>query len=57
MEVTREAMSRIRQLTADHMIDSVRISPHVTTTYEIDMHKVVEFREKNKAALKKKELN
>ena len=46
-------MSRIRQLTADHMIDSVRISPHVTTTYEIDMHKVVEFREKNKAAFEK----
>ena len=32
VEVTREAMNRIRQLTADHMLDSVRIAPHVTTT-------------------------
>ena len=50
VEVKREPMNRIRQLTADHMIDSVRIAPHVTTTYEICMDKVVEFRAKHKSS-------
>jgi 2-oxoglutarate dehydrogenase E2 component (dihydrolipoamide succinyltransferase) len=35
--VRREPMSKIRRLTADHMLHSVRTSPHVTTTFEMDM--------------------
>ena len=46
--VDRQPMSRMRQLIAKHMIDSVRISPHVTTTFEVDMHQVVETREQYK---------
>ena len=40
VEIRREKMSRMRQLTADHMIRSVAISPHVTTVFEIDMYQV-----------------
>ena len=43
--VEREPMSRMRQLIAKHMVDSVRISPHVTTVFEIDMHEIVKSRE------------
>ena len=39
-----EAMSRIRQLTADHMIFSRRTSAHVTTFYEVDMTRVARLR-------------
>lgn len=46
--VVREKMSRMRKLIADHMIESVRTSPHVTTVFEVDMHKVVALREKYK---------
>lgn len=41
VEVERVPMSRIRKLTAEHMLRSVRVSPHVTTTFEIDMSNVV----------------
>ncbi len=48
--IRREKMSRIRRLTAEHMLRSVRISPHVTTTFEIDFSKVVRAkREQEKA--------
>lgn len=46
--VVREKMTRIRKIIADHMIESVRTSPHVTTVFEVDMHKVVALREKYK---------
>lgn len=46
--VVREKMSRMRKLIADHMIESVRTSPHVTTVFEVDMHRVVALREKYK---------
>ncbi len=36
VEVRREPMSRMRRLTAEHMLRSVRVSPHVTTTFEMD---------------------
>jgi pyruvate dehydrogenase E2 component (dihydrolipoamide acetyltransferase) len=39
-----EAMSRIRQLTADHMVFSRRTSAHVTTFYEVDMTRVARLR-------------
>ena len=38
--VRREPMSKVRQLTADHMLKSVQISPHVTTTFEVNLHHV-----------------
>ncbi len=46
--VRRETMSRMRQLIADHMIESVRVSPHVTTVFEMDLHRISTIREKYK---------
>ena len=48
-------MSKIRKLTAEHMVRSVRISPHVTTTFEIDLHKVVAIRDQHKKAFEARE--
>ena len=45
-----EPMTRIRQLTAEHMIFSRRTSAHVTSIYEVDMHRVAKLREQHKAA-------
>jgi 2-oxoglutarate dehydrogenase E2 component (dihydrolipoamide succinyltransferase) len=45
-----EAMSRIRKLTADHMIMSRRTSAHVTSFYEVDFTHIARIR-----AAKKKE--
>ncbi len=45
-----EPMSRIRKLTADHMVLSRRISAHVTSYYEVDFSTVAKVRK-----LKKKE--
>ncbi len=53
--VRREKMSKMRSLIADHMIRSVRTSPHVTTIFEIDLHRVVQAREKHRAAFQEKE--
>lgn len=53
--VRREKMGKMRRLIAEHMVESVRISPHVTTTFEIDLHKVVAMREAHKAAFAAKE--
>ncbi len=44
-----EPMSRIRKLTADHMVTSKRISAHVTTFYEIDYTRVAGLRKAKKA--------
>jgi pyruvate dehydrogenase E2 component (dihydrolipoamide acetyltransferase) len=46
IEVRREPMKKMRRLIADHMVQSVSTSAHVTTTIEIDMHKISEFRAK-----------
>ena len=43
-----EPMSRIRQLTAEHMVFSRRTSAHVTTFYEVDMTRVARLRAANK---------
>ncbi|MEK6768294.1 MAG: dihydrolipoamide acetyltransferase family protein [Gemmatimonadota bacterium] len=40
-----EPMSRIRQLTAEHMIFSRRTSAHVTSFYEVDMQRIAKLRE------------
>ncbi len=53
--VRRETMSRMRQLIADHMIDSVRTSPHVTTVFEMDLHRITTIREKYKDQFFKQE--
>ncbi len=44
VEVRREPMSRIRRITAEHMLRSVRVSPHVSTTFEMDFSRVAELR-------------
>ena len=43
-----EPMSRIRQLTSEHMIFSRRTSAHVTTFYEVDMTRIARLRAANK---------
>ncbi len=42
--VRREPMTKMRKLIADHMVQSIRTSAHVTTTIEIDLEKVVQLR-------------
>ncbi len=57
--VRREKMSKMRRLTAEHMVRSVQISPHVTTTIEVDLWGVLahkdrwssSYKEKNKGKL------
>jgi pyruvate dehydrogenase E2 component (dihydrolipoamide acetyltransferase) len=43
-----EPWSRIRKLTADHMVMSRRVSPHVNTIFEIDYTRVVQIRTRKK---------
>lgn len=43
-------MDRMRKMIAKHMVDSKRISPHVTSFVEVDMTNVVNWRNKNKKA-------
>ncbi|MBI1723296.1 MAG: 2-oxoglutarate dehydrogenase, E2 component, dihydrolipoamide succinyltransferase [Gemmatimonadetes bacterium] len=49
-----EPMSRIRQLTAEHMIYSRRTSAHVTSFYEVDMHRIAKLREAHKKAFEER---
>lgn len=53
--VRREKMTKMRALIAEHMVRSVRTSPHVTTIFEIDMHKVVTLRERHKTSFQQRE--
>ena len=48
-------MDRIRQLIAGHMVKSVQTSAHVTSFQEVDMTRVVQWRDKNKDAFFKRE--
>jgi pyruvate dehydrogenase E2 component (dihydrolipoamide acetyltransferase) len=43
-----EPWSRIRKLTADHMVMSRRVSPHVNTIFEVDYTRVAQLRAKKK---------
>ncbi|MEI7500832.1 MAG: dihydrolipoamide acetyltransferase family protein [Bacteroidota bacterium] len=43
-------MDRIRQIIASHMVKSVQTSPHVTSFQEVDLTRVVQWRDKNKDA-------
>src|SRR5881398_724558 len=44
-----EPFSKIRKITADHMIMSRRVSAHVTSFFEVDYSRVAELRRKHKA--------
>ena len=48
-------MDLVRRMIADHMVMSKHTSPHVTTLVEVDMTKLVKWREKNKEAFFKRE--
>ncbi|HEX9610266.1 MAG TPA: dihydrolipoamide acetyltransferase family protein [Gemmatimonadales bacterium] len=52
-----EPMSKIRKITADHMIMSRRISAHVTSFFEIDYTRVVDLRRKHKQAYAERGVN
>jgi 2-oxoglutarate dehydrogenase E2 component (dihydrolipoamide succinyltransferase) len=48
-------MDRMRKLIADHMVMSKQVSPHVTMFHEVDMNKIVNWRNKMKDTLLKRE--
>ncbi len=48
-------MDRMRRLIAEHMVMSVKTSPHVTSFVEADVTNIVLWREKNKTAFEKRE--
>ena len=52
-----ESWSRIRKLTADHMIMSRRVSPHVNSLIEIDYTRVQQVRAKRKAEFAERGVN
>src|SRR5882672_11435568 len=52
-----EPFSKIRKITADHMIMSRRTSAHVTSFFEIDYSRVSELRRKHKAAYAERGVN
>ena len=45
-----EEMDRVRRIIADHMVMSKKVSPHVTNVVEVDVTRLVRWREKNKDA-------
>ena len=49
------AMDPVRRIISDRMSESKKISPHVTTVVEVDVTKLVRWREKNKDAFKQRE--
>jgi len=48
-------MDRMRKMIADHMVMSVKISPHVTSYIEVDMTPIVQWRDKIKDIFLKRE--
>lgn len=48
-------MDRMRKLIADHMVMSTHTSPHVTMFHEVDMQKIVTWRNKMKDGLLKRD--
>lgn len=49
------AMDPVRRIIADRMVSSKKISPHVTNVIEVDVTKLVRWREQNKEVFKKRE--
>jgi len=45
-----EPMSKIRKITADHMIQSRRTSAHVTSFFDVDYSRIAELRARHKAS-------
>jgi len=52
-----EPFSKIRKITADHMIMSRRTSAHVTSYFEVDYSRVAELRRRHKAAYAERGVN
>ncbi|MDQ3427199.1 MAG: 2-oxo acid dehydrogenase subunit E2, partial [Gemmatimonadota bacterium] len=52
-----EPWSRIRKLTAEHMVMSRRVSPHVNTIFEVDYTRVAQLRAKKKAEYAERGVN
>jgi len=48
-------MNFVRRIIADRMVESKRISPHVTTVIEVDVTKLVRWRDKHKDDFKRQE--
>lgn len=48
-------MDRVRRIIADHMVMSKKVSPHVTNIVEVDVTKLVRWRDKNKDAFFRRE--
>mgnify|MGYP005903247591 FL=1 len=48
-------MDRVRRIIADHMVMSKKVSPHVTNVVEVDVTKLVRWRDKNKDAFFRRE--
>ncbi len=60
VEVSRDgvdvvAMDTMRKKIADHMVQSVKTSPHVSSVTEADMSRIYAFREKHKGTFEKRE--
>jgi len=49
------AMDPVRRIIADRMVASKKISPHVTNVIEVDVTKLVRWREQNKEEFKRRE--
>lgn len=49
VEITRQKMSLIRRKTAEHMVHSVRTSPHVTTTFCLDLHAAAAYKKQQES--------
>jgi Pyruvate/2-oxoglutarate dehydrogenase complex, dihydrolipoamide acyltransferase (E2) component, and related enzymes len=48
-------MDFVRRIIADHMAMSKQVSPHVTTVVEVDVTKLVRWRERNKESFQRRE--
>lgn len=48
-------MDRVRRIIADHMVMSKKVSPHVTNVVEVDVTRLIRWREKNKDAFFRRE--
>lgn len=47
-------LTPLRKAIAEHMVRSVRTSPHVTTVMEVDLHRIVQFRDRVKEEFQRK---
>jgi len=48
-------MDFVRRIIVDHMVMSKQVSPHVTTVVEVDVTKLVRWRERNKESFQRRE--